>query len=128
MTKKTCLECGNYYQPTGSNQKYCGSITLKQGCSHKIHTYRKTHDKNGNLRQCCRPKYIVENEKMLENAVCLRCGTKEKLSIDHIRPQFIGGTHDRDNLQVLCRSCNSKRHHKLRRNAFKYYFKAGFTD
>lgn len=41
--------------------------------------------------------------------VCLHCGATEDLTIDHIVPRVRGGTNDPENLQVLCRSCNSKK-------------------
>jgi len=43
---------------------------------------------------------------------CLACGATEHLSIDHIVPLVKGGTNLRDNLQTLCRSCNSVKHDK----------------
>lgn len=38
---------------------------------------------------------------------CLKCGTEESLSLDHIVPLSAGGTNDDDNLQTLCKRCNS---------------------
>ena len=38
---------------------------------------------------------------------CLRCGSRCKLTIDHINPIYIGGENKLSNLQTLCRSCNS---------------------
>jgi hypothetical protein len=40
---------------------------------------------------------------------CKFCDSREDLTIDHIRPLSYGGTHAIQNLQILCRSCNSKR-------------------
>lgn len=40
---------------------------------------------------------------------CLHCGTHVSLTIDHIVPVSKGGAHDDDNLQTLCRSCNSRK-------------------
>lgn len=40
---------------------------------------------------------------------CLCCGTKENITIDHIRPRSQGGGHSLSNLQTLCLSCNSKK-------------------
>lgn len=37
---------------------------------------------------------------------CQRCGARDDLTVDHIRPQSMGGTHARANLRVLCRECH----------------------
>lgn len=38
---------------------------------------------------------------------CHYCGTQMHLSIDHIVPEFRGGTSDLSNLVTACRNCNS---------------------
>lgn len=40
---------------------------------------------------------------------CRHCGSQWNLSIDHITPISKGGWSDDENLQTLCRSCNSKK-------------------
>lgn len=40
---------------------------------------------------------------------CLACPSTEDLAVDHIVPESQGGTLDIDNLQTLCRSCNSRK-------------------
>jgi 5-methylcytosine-specific restriction endonuclease McrA len=44
-----------------------------------------------------------------DNFTCLHCGSKDNLSVDHINPESYGGTLDIENLQTLCRYCNSKK-------------------
>jgi len=40
---------------------------------------------------------------------CKTCFSTENLSVDHIKPEILGGTLDFDNLQTLCRKCNSSK-------------------
>lgn len=44
---------------------------------------------------------------------CVKCGATESLAIDHIYPWSLGGEDSLDNLQVLCRPCNSKKGAKV---------------
>lgn len=40
---------------------------------------------------------------------CLHCGSLDDLTLDHIVPWSLGGSDDPDNLQTLCRACNSRK-------------------
>lgn len=40
---------------------------------------------------------------------CKSCGTTENMSIDHVVPVVKGGKNVISNLQLLCRSCNSRK-------------------
>jgi hypothetical protein len=40
---------------------------------------------------------------------CKVCGSIESLTLDHVLPLSRGGTDEPDNLQILCRSCNSRK-------------------
>jgi len=44
-----------------------------------------------------------------DGRACLFCGATESLSLDHIHPYSLGGPDTFDNLQTLCRSCNSRK-------------------
>jgi hypothetical protein len=56
----------------------------------------------------------VEWEYVLEKhgRMCLKCGSKDKIHMDHVVPLSKGGAHDRDNVQPLCNKCNSRKHAK----------------
>ena len=56
---------------------------------------------------------------LARDGCCLRCGALGGLVIDHILPVLQGGTNDPDNLQTLCRRCNS-----LKRGAVDWRRKA----
>ena len=40
---------------------------------------------------------------------CAECGSADDLSLDHIVPWSLGGSDGPDNLQTLCRPCNSSK-------------------
>jgi hypothetical protein len=44
---------------------------------------------------------------------CVKCGHTSHLALDHIFPWSLGGPDTEDNLQVLCRSCNSSKGAKV---------------
>jgi hypothetical protein len=47
------------------------------------------------------------------NFICQYCGATESKCIDHIIPYSLGGKTLEENLQVLCKSCNSKKRDKV---------------
>lgn len=47
-----------------------------------------------------------------DNFTCKCCGIRKNLTIDHIVPEIKGGNLSLDNLQTLCKSCNSKKNTK----------------
>jgi hypothetical protein len=46
---------------------------------------------------------------MRDSFKCKKCGSSDDLTVDHIHPESKGGKATDDNLQTLCRSCNSKK-------------------
>lgn len=44
-----------------------------------------------------------------DNFTCRSCGSRKYLSVDHIIPESKGGDTNMDNLQTLCKRCNSKK-------------------
>lgn len=40
---------------------------------------------------------------------CLKCGSEENLTLDHIKPLCMGGKNKSKNLQTLCASCNQEK-------------------
>jgi HNH endonuclease len=40
---------------------------------------------------------------------CQHCGSGHDLQIDHVRPLALGGGNNVDNLQVLCKRCNTSK-------------------
>lgn len=59
------------------------------------------------------PKSIRAQVFARDGYRCVRCGATHDLAVDHIHPERHGGTLDLDNLQTLCRSCNSRKGARL---------------
>ena len=50
-----------------------------------------------------------ERLTLIAQPVCAYCGIDGALSIDHIVPRVMGGSHEGHNLVRACRSCNSSK-------------------
>lgn len=54
-------------------------------------------------------RYVARRVYGRDGHRCRICGSTVNLTVDHIIPLARGGTNDLDNLQTLCRSCNSRK-------------------
>jgi len=45
--------------------------------------------------------------------ICVSCGTDKNISIDHVIPLSKGGLNEIENMQFLCKNCNSKKGAKI---------------
>lgn len=68
------------------------------------------------------PAKVREEVFARDGNACLRCGSLDILSLDHIHPLASGGDNSINNLQTLCTSCNSSKG-----NTIKDYRK-GYVD
>ena len=63
--------------------------------------------------------HTLEEWKAIKDScgnVCIFCGSNEKLTKDHIIPLSKGGSDYIENIQPLCKSCNSKKHNHIYEN------------
>ena len=58
-------------------------------------------------------KSLVKKVLLKYNHTCVYCGDNKNLTIDHIVPVSKGGRDVFSNLQVLCKSCNSRKGNKI---------------
>lgn len=54
-------------------------------------------------------KELREQVFLRDGHACLKCGSKDDISLDHITPLASGGNNAITNLQTLCKSCNSSK-------------------
>lgn len=60
-----------------------------------------------------RYRETLQSLKEKYNFSCVKCGAKEGLTIDHIQPVSKGGTNDIENLQIMCKPCNSRKGNRV---------------
>ncbi len=107
ITDKHCHTC-NQLMTIDDVNSY-GEICFS--CCSKFHArYEAAHSGVSVIEYKRKPisknlrRYIMERDSN-----CLKCGSVSDLTIDHIKPVSCGGENTHDNLQVLCRLCNSKK-------------------
>lgn len=111
MPMKPCLDCGRLHRNADSRCGNCQTAwNIKRGSSTKrgygsqwkmiregvLNAYKSLHG------DVC-PGYKVESHESTD------------LTVDHITPKAYGGTDDVNNLQVLCRACNSRKKDNIKR-------------
>lgn len=90
-------------------------IDICDGCAGKIHSaYEAWHGGNGAAEPSRYRKKKISPKLSLaiyrrDGFRCKSCGLTGDLTVDHIVPESAGGGANEDNLQTLCRSCNSKK-------------------
>lgn len=58
-------------------------------------------------------KILPSELRRILSSACVACGSRERITIDHVVPLVRGGRHAVGNLQPLCHSCNSSKGAKL---------------
>ncbi len=51
----------------------------------------------------------LREELIATIGACQACGATTRLTLDHVKPLSRGGVHSRENVQLLCVSCNSRK-------------------
>ena len=70
-------------------------------------TLEKLYQRRTNQSARRMPKSLRDYIYQRDNFTCQYCGATEDLAIDHIYPFSRRGGNEPENLQLLCRSCNS---------------------
>lgn len=75
--------------------------------------YFQLNDKPRKHKRETIPQDVKDKVWKRDNGMCVKCGSKEKLEFDHIIPVVKGGSSTYRNIQLLCESCNRKKHDKI---------------
>lgn len=109
-----CVRCENIL--TGKQTRFCSPRCSKLYL--KAQYKRRNKDKVNAYNRVYRSSYTpLKNDKLreelLNNNVCLRCGSKDNLNINHIKHQKYGLDNSPNNLVVLCFDCHMLWHAML---------------
>lgn len=119
----TCECCGSLFMPISKQNKYC-SIE----CQHKVLNalgkdkrirkianalvdrnidLKQLFKRDGGLCSICGKECRWDDSEVMDDGTFI--AFKDYPSIDHIVPLSKGGKHEWSNVQLACRSCNSKK-------------------
>lgn len=109
---KKAVQARNYYQRTKNDRLRYISIWRKTERGRFLK--RRSDDKRKRAKSYTPKDAIVTVEQwnfiqMLFDYSCACCGKTDELTIDHILPLSKGGLDSIENIQPLCRSCNSRK-------------------
>ena len=124
-TTRCICDCGNETQVTTGDLRFCGTISC--GCanvdkpglqptdvrnrSNATHNRRRAREigAGGSFT----PEQITELYSK-QSGCCANCGTKlgKRFHRDHKMPLSLGGSNDIMNIELLCQSCNQRKHAK----------------
>lgn len=115
----TCKRCNN--ELTGKQLSYCS-----QRCS-KLHlkslwrkrNLDKIREYNKRYREKATDAYFIRGSKQRQSIlndmpVCQKCSADNDLQLCHIKPHWAGGTRQKYNMYVFCKSCHHKFDNALR--------------
>ena len=87
---------------------------LRQGWKHQLELKEYLYNTPRREAQAFIGKKEVRDTIFnLHGKSCLRCGSLDNISLDHVIPIYHNGENTIDNLQPLCRSCNSSKGTKI---------------
>jgi 5-methylcytosine-specific restriction endonuclease McrA len=97
----------------GFNLVYKGKAEVLKSSESNINSGYQSHIRPLVIRLLKYVKYRIETIKVNRNRIykrdgyeCIYCGSKKKLTIDHVLPRSKGGDNSWKNLVTCCHSCN----------------------
>lgn len=118
MKERVCEYCGNYYIPTGRNQKFCVYCKYEAKLRYARFKDRESRGFLHNAQPKGKDSPFYKNgikgyplKAKIDGAKCEICGSIKNLVVHH-RDGNRQNNED-TNLQVLCKKCHQKEHHAV---------------
>ncbi|MCB0392812.1 MAG: HNH endonuclease, partial [Bdellovibrionales bacterium] len=104
--------------PTSELENHCLSLsdelainTLEKSVPYKT-TRTKDSDRKDIQPKNKNPRYISKKLKyhiwQRDDGKCTKCGNRQHLHVDHVKPVALGGEANTENLRLLCQPCNQR--------------------
>lgn len=99
-----CSQCGRYADEGNDDGDELIHVEPEPFCDYFGVEDEGPEKPDGDLREEIRDLY---------GQVCFKCGSKERVTMDHIVPKSAGGLGVPTNLQLLCERCNGEKADKV---------------
>lgn len=105
--KVNCQKCGSYDLAYEERMDSAGRVFVGARCR-KCDTWRAVPLKKNENKRKANNSFLNLKYRLLENAECKRCHSKDNLEIHHIFPFCIDKTLEAEewNVMVLCKNCH----------------------
>ena len=114
-----CKKCSNDYKSNPDalwkNKEYIKEYHANYSHLNRVKFYESQTKRREIKKHSEKPLKPKQWKELLSfyNNVCLACGSDKNITIDHVIPLILGGQHTINNVQPLCKSCNSKKSTKI---------------
>jgi hypothetical protein len=108
-----CQRCANViildfeYEHSGSVSKFTSEETIQEWES--IFKTRLRISRSTATKRKKRPPSLDLAVFRRDGYACVECNSRDNLTVDHIKPVVQGGGDELENLQTLCKRCNSRK-------------------
>lgn len=119
-SKPTCKDLKKFLSENDNVYALDGSLVKSAPSGpEKMYLYIQKHCISEKMKSAIREESFKLNSSVRKKVferygnICIKCGSSERLCIDHIFPVSRGGKTEMSNLQVLCEKCNLSKSNKI---------------
>lgn len=113
-TERQCVDCGRTFRGVARRCGTCWKATLPAGVAeNRARTYGNSRRARKLGAEVAGPLWPEEYYVIRWSGACVYCGSRDRITVDHVRALTRGGAEHWDNLVAACVSCNSSKGNRL---------------